>query len=111
MVGPFSRTSLFSPIFISRPSIGMPTDPTVKGLPLWSQDTVAKLSVSPYPANMSMPIACTKISISGEMRAPAVGKILGSVKPSCFLTLLSIVLLSKLYSNRNARGGVLPLLR
>ena len=111
MVGPLRRISLFSPSLISRPSIGMPTDPIVKAFPLWSHDTVAKLSVSPYPASISMPIACTKVSISGDMRDPAVGKMFGSVKPNCFLTLLSIVLLSRLYSKRNARGGVLPLLR
>ena len=38
---------VFSQNFISMPSINLPTEPNVTGLSIWSQDTVAKLSVKP----------------------------------------------------------------
>ena len=88
--------------------MGLPTLPMVYGIPRWSFDTVARLSVRPYPTIIHSPTECTNSSTSVLTYEPAVGKKWAFSRPSCFLTSENIALSNSLYCADSASGGFFP---
>ena len=81
----------------------------VYGSSLWSHDTVARLSVRPYPTIIVSPRLWMNVSTSGDTTAPAVGKILGRTRPNSFLTTANRVLSIALYFRVSSGDGRLPI--